>query len=39
MRVDLLAFAVDYSLGKSFGVDTTREELGGVVILALVVSD
>lgn len=39
MRVNLLAFAIDNGLGKIFRVDTTGEELGGVVILALVVSD
>jgi len=39
MRVNLLAFAIDDGLGKIFRVDTTGEELGGVVILALVVSN
>jgi len=39
MRVDLLAFPIDYGLGKIVRVDASREELGGVVILAFVISN
>lgn len=39
MRVNPLAFPIDNGLGKSVRVDASREELGGIVILAFVVSD